>query len=398
MAVRTLNRRGKRVLLIDITYRKPDGRIARFRRDTKAVTKSAARREEQRIRDLIAKTGSPYESLVDDSGGNGNGNGNGNGDQQAPEPTFAQVVEDYRALIMPSRLKAATRTSYDAVIDREFLPRFAELPISQVDGLAATRLDVELANGKTRNGTKFKQGTRNNIQIVLRAILSYAERRKLIAQKPTDLPPLKRIGKAILEIPSDEQIKAIMALAHSAHRRSFGLMAYAGLRPHELRALRRRDLTFEMDGSRVAGGFVAVRDGMTDGQIHAPKTGQRQIPMAPPLVKLLEPTVKLGRKAFVAISARGTPWCKYGLYQAFLRVRQRAGFEGFSVYTLRHYAITSWLRAGVPVHVVQRMAGHNNLSTTQGYVHYVKTDLIEAAHRLGHIWATGDDEDKKSEQ
>ncbi|TKC95239.1 site-specific integrase [Polyangium fumosum] len=34
---------------------------------------------------------------------------------------------------------------------------------------------------------------------------------------------------------------------------------------------------------------------------------------------------------------------------------------------LRHYAITSSLRAGIPVHVVQRMAGHKHLATTQTY-------------------------------
>jgi site-specific recombinase XerD len=56
------------------------------------------------------------------------------------------------------------------------------------------------------------------------------------------------------------------------------------------------------------------------------------------------------------------------------------------VYTLRHYAITTWLRKGIPVHVVQRMAGHRNLSTTQHYVHFLKTDLDDAARRLDEAW------------
>ncbi|MDC3987570.1 tyrosine-type recombinase/integrase [Polyangium jinanense] len=51
-------------------------------------------------------------------------------------------------------------------------------------------------------------------------------------------------------------------------------------------------------------------------------------------------------------------------------------------YPLRHYAITSWLRAGIPVHVVQRMAGHKHLATTQRYVHFMKQDLEEAARRM----------------
>jgi site-specific recombinase XerD len=52
------------------------------------------------------------------------------------------------------------------------------------------------------------------------------------------------------------------------------------------------------------------------------------------------------------------------------------------VYSLRHYAITTWLRKRVPVHVVQKMAGHSTLSTTQRYVHFLKADLEDAAALL----------------
>jgi integrase len=58
---------------------------------------------------------------------------------------------------------------------------------------------------------------------------------------------------------------------------------------------------------------------------------------------------------------------------------------GLSVYSLRHYAITFWLRRGIPVHVVQKMAGHTNLSTTQRYVHFLKDDLEDAARRLSGV-------------
>jgi len=84
----------------------------------------------------------------------------------------------------------------------------------------------------------------------------------------------------------------------------------------------------------------------------------------------------------VAVTDAGKPWGQYGLDQAFGRVRDRAGLAGWSVYSLRHYAITMWLRRGVPVHVVQKMAGHRNLSTTQHYVHFLKADLEDAARRL----------------
>jgi site-specific recombinase XerD len=56
------------------------------------------------------------------------------------------------------------------------------------------------------------------------------------------------------------------------------------------------------------------------------------------------------------------------------------------LYSLWHYAITSWLRRGIPIHVVQKMAGHKHMSTTQRYVHHLK----DAARRLsvGNMWST----------
>jgi len=88
----------------------------------------------------------------------------------------------------------------------------------------------------------------------------------------------------------------------------------------------------------------------------------------------------------MALNREGKPWGQYGLVRAFERVRNRAGLDGWSVYCLRHYAITSWLRAMVPVRVVQRMAGHSNLATTQRYVHHLKEDLEDAARRL--VWSS----------
>src|SRR5262249_34048423 len=70
------------------------------------------------------------------------------------------------------------------------------------------------------------------------------------------------------------------------------------------------------------------------------------------------------REGHVALTAEGKPWGQYGLDNAFERVRDRAGLAGWSVYALRHYAITTWLCKGIPVHVVQKMAGHRDLSTT----------------------------------
>jgi hypothetical protein len=94
------------------------------------------------------------------------------------------------------------------------------------------------------------------------------------------------------------------------------------------------------------GGFVSVREGQSYGEFHTPKTGQREIPITPPLARLLAPVEQGPKGDLVALNQEGKPWGQYGLARAFQRVRNRVGLDGWSVYSLRHYAITSWLRAG----------------------------------------------------
>ena len=63
--VRLQNRRGARVLVIDISYRAPDGTKARYRRDAEVQTRAAAFAEERRRLAAVASKGSPF-ALVDE--------------------------------------------------------------------------------------------------------------------------------------------------------------------------------------------------------------------------------------------------------------------------------------------------------------------------------------------
>jgi integrase/recombinase XerD len=47
----------------------------------------------------------------------------------------------------------------------------------------------------------------------------------------------------------------------------------------------------------------------------------------------------------------------------------------------RHAYATSLLRRGVDIHVVQRLLGHSNISTTVRYLHLSDADLSEAVER-----------------
>ncbi|WP_437769040.1 site-specific integrase [Sorangium sp. So ce764] len=364
--IRKTERRGQRVLVIDIRWRKPDGSKGRYRRDAQVQTMAAAAAEERRLIGNIAQHGDVHEPKPA-------------APKEEPEPVstaFGEVVARYRASFMVTDLKVTSRRGYASVLTSLLLPKFKDRPITKVDGESAAKLDLEL----TKHG--LAKSTRNNIQIVLRSVLRFAVERKYLDAMPSGLPRLKQPEPTILEIPTDEQVTTILGVACPTQRLAFSLMAYAGLRPNEVRALLRRDVVLRREDGEPVGGFLSIREGLSYGEVHTPKTGQREVPIARPLAQVLGPVEKGSRDGHVARSRRGKPWGQYGLEQAFERVRNRAGFAGWSVYSLRHYAITSWLRKGIPVHVVQKMAGHRNLATTQHYVHFLKADLEDAARRL----------------
>lgn len=368
--IRKIERRGQRILVIDIRYKKPDGSKGRYRHDAQVQTMAAATAEERRLLANIVQYGDVHEPKPERR-------------EEAPPPqtvTFGEIVTMYRATYMVTDLKVTTRKGYSQVLDAVLLPKFGGTPIVEVNGEAAAGLDLELTKGKLSKSTK------NNAQIVLRSVLRFAVERKKLDAMPSGLPRLRKPEPSILEIPTEEQITEILRLASPAQRRAFGLMAYAGLRPNEVRGLSRRDMQLRHEGGAPIGGFLSIREGLSFGEKHTPKTGTREIPVVRALAVLLGDVEEGPRDGHVALTAEGEPWGQYGLDQAFERVRNRAGLSGWSVYSLRHYAITSWLRKGVPVHVVQKMAGHRNLSTTQHYVHFLKADLEDAARRLDSDW------------
>jgi site-specific recombinase XerD len=71
----------------------------------------------------------------------------------------------------------------------------------------------------------------------------------------------------------------------------------------------------------------------------------------------------------------------------FTRAKRRAGIDKVGgIHSLRHAYATHQLEAGMPVHQLQRLLGHQNIHSTLRYVHWVPghqegrcgVDLIEA--------------------
>ncbi|GAA0902350.1 hypothetical protein GCM10009557_78350 [Virgisporangium ochraceum] len=58
------------------------------------------------------------------------------------------------------------------------------------------------------------------------------------------------------------------------------------------------------------------------------------------------------------------------------------GFEHLRRHDLRHTGLTWLADAGVPVHVLRKIAGHGSLSTTQRYLHPDRRSIEAAGEAL----------------
>ena len=88
-------------------------------------------------------------------------------------------------------------------------------------------------------------------------------------------------------------------------------MSNAGLRLNEVRALRCRDAVLRHEKDEPVGGFITIRQGWSHGEMHTPKTGQREVPISPELARELAPVMDGDCDGPIAVSHRGTPRQRY---------------------------------------------------------------------------------------
>ena len=142
MTVRIVKRRGKRRLVLEIVYAKPDGSQGRIRRDAEVKMLAAARAEERRRLALLVSTGSPA------------GRGENPKEERPPKPkarpVFKEIAAEYLRSFAPTRLKPSTIHGYKRLLDGFLLPRIGHLRLDQVDAKVVRELDAERVKGVVR--------------------------------------------------------------------------------------------------------------------------------------------------------------------------------------------------------------------------------------------------------
>ena len=370
MAVRTEVRRGKRRYVIDIRYTNATGTRARFRQDAEVQTLAAARAEDLRRLGLLASTGVPFETSATPTAATQNVLTVAVCDTpEKASTTFTEAAKSFLRVYGGTRLKPSTKRGYEQVLDGFLLERIGSKMLETIGPLVIRELDAVLvARGR-------KPSTRRQMQCVVRSVMKHAKEAGLIDRLP-ELPPLPKTGATITRALTSDDVGRILAVTPPPHRLALELAAYSGLRAGEVRGLRWKDVDLER-------GLLVVRRSRCRGVEAPPKSGhERVVPLHPKLAEALGRVDVRPLNAYVSGPRAGEPWGEHALYHAFKGACRKLALAGFRFHDLRHAFVTELFRGGTPAPVVQRLAGHEHLTTTQRYAHAQLPDLTAAVARL----------------
>ncbi|MFV0535246.1 MAG: tyrosine-type recombinase/integrase [Cumulibacter sp.] len=223
------------------------------------------------------------------------------------------------------------------------------------DGLAGSTIRTRVAN--------------------IRPVFAAAVRDGHLTDNPCSGVRLPRITRRATRVtlPSEEDVRRLVQGAPQPYDLLFALVAYAGLRLGEARALTWGDIDINARQLHVRHQIQQRPGG--GWELLPPKYGSyRTIPLAPQLIgPLLEAEREVPR--LVVEGSEGGPVHPGSIQRAWSRHRRSVGLpEDLHIHDLRHWFASRLIGTGTDILAVQRQLGHAKASTT--------LDVY------GHVWIT----------
>jgi integrase len=227
----------------------------------------------------------------------------------------------------------------------------------------------------------------------LKSILKHARAIDLMAHNPTESIEIESKARAKrqleigVDIPTRDEIAAIVAVATGIARPLVLLAVFAGFRASEIRGLRWQDVDFTR-------GTVTVRQRADRyREIGNPKSkkSQRTIPVPPTVINALREwrlqRLEPKSDSDLVLAARSGEAQTHGnLYmREWLPLLKAAGLEdkGYTLHSLRHF-FCSWL-------INRKEEGGRGLSLKQAQVLMGHSTLAMTSDRYGHLLPSEDD-------
>ena len=345
---------------VDIAVLLPDGTRFRERKKASVSSLTGARRwGEARERELLRSGPARVRKEV-----------------PTPRDSAPRFLEGYARA---NRQKPSGIAGKETILRVHLVPALGARHLDAITTEDVQRLKRALENRSPK--------TVNNVLTVLNTLLKQAVAWDVIETVPCTIRLLKA-PRAAVRFHDFEAFERLVVAADRLDRTTLLLVLLggeAGLRCGEMMALEWRDV--ELGQRRLC---VARSD--WKGQVTATKGERvRYVPLTRRLERvLLEHRQLRGRR--VLTQRGGTPLTQKVVQQAVARAARRANVWP-GVHILRHTFCSHLTMRGAPVRAIQELAGHQNLSTTQRYMH-LSPAAIDGAIRLldqaTPAWGRGD--------
>jgi integrase len=338
--------------IVDVNFEHPDGRRERVRKVSPVHTQRGAEQYERELR--LALLGGSFGRK-----------------EEALSPTLEEFeprfIEDW---CKANKQKPSGVESKQSVFRLYLLPLFGK-----------RRLDTFCAEDEDRLKRRFLEllpSTYNNAASVMNSALKAALRWKLIRQAPHRFGLLKR-QKGRPKFYDFDQYQWLVDAAEKLDPRIHLLVLIggdAGLRRGEIIALEWPDVDLRR-------GQLTIERSEWKGQVTNTKGLKYRVV---PLTKRLQAALTAHRHLRgdrVLYSDEGTSVTAKVLQNWMTRAQRRAGLRANgAMHILRHTFCSHLAMRGAPALSIQRLAGHEDLQTTLGYMHLAKGETERAIRLL----------------
>jgi integrase len=352
VTLRPYRKSGRQGWEVDIAIRLPNGSRHRERCKAPVASKTAAQRwAEERERHLLL---------------------NGLPKPEEP-PKEVPTLEQFAPRFMDG-YALANRQKPSGIVAKESIIRVHLIPLLGSRKLdAITNEHIQLVKRKLVDRAPK---TVNNVMTVLNMMLKKAVEWSVVNQLPCAVRLLP-IPKGSAGFYDFDEYERLVDAAKALDANSYLIVLLggeAGLRCGEMIALEWRDID-------LRGGQLCIQRSDWRGHVTAPKSGRaRYVPMTSRLAAALRDHRHL-RGPRVVCQRDGSPLTHNMVADAVRRSARRAQLTTSGVHRLRHSFCSRLAMCGAPTRAIQELAGHQDLVTTQRYMH-LSPAAIDGAIRL----------------
>ncbi|WP_344802062.1 site-specific integrase [Microlunatus ginsengisoli] len=292
----------------------------------------------------------------------------------------------------------STFDPYSAGLRKRVVPTLGHLPVSMITaGLVDRAIDAW--------ETEFGRSTVKNTVAVLVLVLDEAVRDGLIQRNPAkDRSRRRTVGRTPVvpagpESPRDLALPDVAVLTrlveaaadrggHQAWGDCVMILATTALRISEVAGLQVGDVDLSRGLLHVRRQTYPGRGGLVTKQTKGRR--RRTVPIIDPLRgTLIRLTADRASDARLLVGPRGGVITTATLRDAtgWDEMVEKLGLAGLVRHGLRHTALTWMADAGVELHLLQRVAGHQDPAVTSRYLHPDHQAMLDAGAAYSRWWA-----------